>query len=280
MSYIDSTNTAVELGRTIELNEVDYPEPSTMTAAEIKETVRKIVGRKTFGLPYLFTPQTVKLDKSNKLKQELNIVMHLAPSNLSGYQTCAGASPGCRSSCLNTSGKGRLTGCQVGRIKKTKLFFEHRELFAELMRIELNYWMRRADKLGMGLAARPNGTSDIKWEKVFPWMFNEFNQIQFYDYTKLTNRFGGSLPENYFLVFSRSEEKRNQTACDRLMTQGVNVAVVFKDFKKALTEGYKGLRVINGEKSDRRYADPRGVIVGLPALGEAKKDSTGFVVEN
>jgi hypothetical protein len=35
--------------------------------------------------------------------------------------------------------------------------------------------------------------------------------------------------------------------------------------------------VINGDESDLRFLDPKGVIVGLKAKGKAKKDTTGFV---
>jgi hypothetical protein len=281
--YVSSVEVVAQIGQTIKLNSVDYDRDnvSKLTAKETKEIVRQIVGRKTIGFPYLCTSQTVKLDKSNKLNQELNVVMHLAPSNLSGYQVCPLASKGCRASCLNTSGKGRLSGCQIGRIKKTKLFFEHRELFKHFLFLELAYWQKKANKYNMTLAVRLNGTSDIKWERVFPDMFEQFNQVKFYDYTKIDNRFNpllNRIPTNYFLTFSRAED--NDAACQRLMAQGVNIAVVFNNFKKALEEGYQGRQVINGEKSDRRYADPRGVVVGLPALGDAKKDATGFVVNN
>jgi hypothetical protein len=35
--------------------------------------------------------------------------------------------------------------------------------------------------------------------------------------------------------------------------------------------------VFNGDDSDLRFLDPKGVIVGLYAKGKAKKDTTGFV---
>ena len=31
---------------------------------------------------------------------------------------------------------------------------------------------------------------------------------------------------------------------------------------------------------DLRFKDPRGVIVGLLAIGDAKKDTTGFVIKD
>jgi hypothetical protein len=45
-----------------------------------------------------------------------------------------------------------------------------------------------------------------------------------------------------------------------------------------LPETYFGKIVVNGDETDLRFLDPKGVIVGLKAKGKAKKDTTGFVV--
>ena len=37
--------------------------------------------------------------------------------------------------------------------------------------------------------------------------------------------------------------------------------------------------VINGDKTDMRFKDPVGVIVGLKAKGKARKDTSGFVID-
>ena len=59
---------------------------------------------------------------------------------------------------------------------------------------------------------------------------------------------------------------------------GVNLAVVFRN--KELPETFLGRPVINGDKDDLRFLDPKGVIVGLYAKGQAKKDNSGFVINN
>jgi hypothetical protein len=56
---------------------------------------------------------------------------------------------------------------------------------------------------------------------------------------------------------------------------GGNIAAVFA---AELPESYGGIPVINGDESDLRYFDPSGVIVGLKAKGYAKKDLSGFVI--
>jgi hypothetical protein len=55
------------------------------------------------------------------------------------------------------------------------------------------------------------------------------------------------------------------------------VAVVFAN---GLPPIWKGFPVIDGDVSDLRFLDPRGTVVGLKAKGAARKDTSGFVVEN
>jgi hypothetical protein len=50
-------------------------------------------------------------------------------------------------------------------------------------------------------------------------------------------------------------------------------------FRNALPATFLGLPVINGDESDIRPYDPRGVVVGLKAKGSAKHDTSGFVVD-
>lgn len=226
----------------------------------------------------LCTDNTPKIEKSNKPGIDFSVIMHLAPHKLSGYNACPMASKGCIKACLNTSGHGRYSMVQEARIKKTKFFFEHRELFGLVLFSELNSWQKKAAKKGMNLAVRLNGTSDIQWEKIFPWVFRRFKNVTFYDYTKIDKRFKAPVPANYFLTFSRAEN--NQDKSVELLDRGFNVAVVFQDLPKAMETGYHGHEVIDGVINDRRFADSGGVVVGLKALAKAKKDTSGFVVRN
>jgi hypothetical protein len=51
-------------------------------------------------------------------------------------------------------------------------------------------------------------------------------------------------------------------------------------FRKSLPASYLGKQVVNGDETDLRFLDPKGVIVGLVEKGKAKKDDSGFVVEH
>ena len=65
---------------------------------------------------------------------------------------------------------------------------------------------------------------------------------------------------------------------DKVIEGGMNVAVVFRsEYKKSLWCTYP---VVDGDKDDLRFLDPKGRhIVALYAKGAAKKDTSGFVQE-
>lgn len=217
----------------------------------------------------------------------LTAILHLAPSTLSGYNTCPMASKGCAFACLNTAGhggmfrKGETTNVvQEARIRKTRMFYENRVEFMQLLVKDIRRVEKYAAKLNLLPAIRLNGTSDIVWESV-PVMVDgiqyanimlAFPHIMYYDYTKRTNRV--NLPTNYHLTFSLSES--NMEDAMKMLVGGINVAVVFRD---TLPETYLGYPVYNADLHDLRFLDPKNGIAGLKAKGRAKKDTSGFVKE-
>ena len=225
----------------------------------------------------LLTIGNTKTVKGEKLGY-MTFIMHLAPSTLSGYNTCPMASAGCASACLNTAGRGRFTTIQEARIRKTKWFFEDRKTFMAQLVKDIEAARRKAIREGMVAVFRLNGTSDIRWETVafehegvkYKNIMELFSSQQFYDYTKLTNR--KNIPSNYHLTFSRSE--MNEMDALRMLTNGMNVAVVFD----ILPKKWAGVKVIDGTETDLRFLDEKCVIVGLIAKGKAKKDNSGFTI--
>lgn len=222
-------------------------------------------------------------------------ILHLAPASLSGYNTCAKATEGCKAACLNTAGRGGMfkkgestNVIQQARIRKTKMFFENRTEFMRLLVADIELAIRQSKKQNLIPVFRLNGTSDLAWEKyevtilakdgksfVFKNIFEAFPFVQFYDYTKILGRKVNDI-SNYHLTFSAADG--NDLDVLRAMKQRMNVAMVF-GIKKTLPmpETYNGVIVFNGDESDLRFLDPKGVIVGLYAKGKAKKDTTGFV---
>lgn len=215
-----------------------------------------------------------KIKLSDAAGEYLTAILHLSPANLSGFETCPKRSAGCSAACLNTSGRGRFDNIQEARIKKTRFLFSSQPEFLDQLRKELKAFSRKCSRLGVKPAVRLNGTSDLLWERL--WLMQDFPEIQFYDYTAIAARFRDSwkLPKNYHLTFSRKES--NQADVQRVIAAGGNVAVVFR---KTLPETYLGRPVFDGTKTDLRFTDPSGVVVGLLAKGKAKKDMSGFVVD-
>ena len=243
--------------------------------------------------------QNAKTVKGQK-KGYMTAILYLAPYKLSGYNVCPMAElAGCIGDCLNTAGRGgmaradaetvdveghivKLNSIQKARIRKTKQFMEDRETFMCVLACEIIAAQKKATKRDLELVVRLNGTSDIRWETVKfgplnATIFEHFPDVQFYDYTKIANR--KNIPANYHLTFSVSARKEFYPIWDAAQAhykRGMNYAVVFRG--KTLPAVYQGYRVINGDESDLRFLDEKGVVVGLKAKGNAKKSNSGFAV--
>jgi hypothetical protein len=233
-------------------------------------------------------PKTLK-----GMKQGYNTyIMHLAPSTLSGHNTCPKATTGCINACLNTAGRGGMfkkgentNNIQKARIRKTQLFYNNRDEFMSLLVKDITLAIKQSAKLGLTPVFRLNGTSDISWEKypvkmgnvVYSNIFEAFGYIQFYDYTKVLGRKVQNI-SNYHLTFSMADG--NYLDCKQAVVEGYNIAVVF-GIKKGTKMPEKffnsNMTVYNGDESDLRFLDPKNSIIGLYAKGKAKKDTSGFV---
>ena len=241
-----------------------------------------------------------KVAKNGKLGV-LTAPLHLAPASLSGFNTCAMASEGCRASCLHTAGNpAAMAGKTRARIARTQLYFNERESFLALLVLEILAHVERAERANMEPAIRLNATSDIAWERVpvllhgvrFPNVMQAFPGVQFYDYTKIMKRAlaaatgANGWPVNYHLTFSLTEG--NDVAARQVLEAGGNVAAVFnvrRNWTLPSRFSVDGLavRVIDADKHDFRPDDDQyqrralGVISGLRAKGAAIKDASGFV---
>ena len=225
------------------------------------------------------------------LKQGYNTyILHLAPASLSGYNVCAKATEGCKISCLNTSGRGGMfkkgettNVIQQARIRKTKMFFENRSEFMKQLVKDIELAIKQSVKKNLTPVFRLNGTSDLAWEKyevirngiTFKNIFAAFSEVTFYDYTKIPGRKVNGIA-NYSLTFSEADGNALDTL--NAIRAGMNVATVFGIKKNSpMPKMWNGMPVFNGDDSDLRFLDPKGVVVGLYAKGKAKKDTSGFV---
>ena len=234
-------------------------------------------------MKYKYKPQkkllgssTYKMEKSQKYKY-LSEILHLAPSNIGGVNICSSASPECIKLCLNTSGRGQMTSVQKSRLNKKFYFLADRLKFLNHLDKEIKLSYARAKRKGFKYTVRLNGTSDLPFERYkldngLNLMENNPN-VQFIDYTKITNRLFQKLPKNYSLTYSQAEN--NLEDIKKVLKTKYNIASVFR---KKLPKKWLGRKVINGDISDLRHLeDGKKIIVGLIAKGKAIKNFNGFV---
>lgn len=228
----------------------------------------------------LLSTANPKIQKGTKLGY-LSFILHLAPADLSGHNTCPKATAGCKAACLNTAGRGGMfrkgettNVIQQARVRKTQLFFADRAAFMAELFTDIKRAVRYAERQGLTPVFRLNGTSDLAWEKYEVVgglnIFECFPDVQFYDYTKIIGRKVAAY-KNYHLTFSAADG--NDADVARAVAQGMNVTVVFD----RVPETYMGRAVFDADETDLRFLDPKDVVLGLKAKGRAKKDTTGFV---
>ncbi len=240
--------------------------------------------KKQTGLSYLGTINaSAKMMKNKKVNHQYTYAIYLAPAMESGYNVCSHSTPECRLGCLATSGRAGMElmagKCKTknARIKKTRLFYEESEFFMAWLMAEIKMYQRKAAKDGYYFSVRLNATSDIDWQNVLingKNIFEIFPDVAFYDYTKNPRKFFKK-PANYHLTFSYTG--RNWNVCEELLSMGYNIAMVFNaKHESELPVMYKEYHVINGDLTDYRIADGKGIIVGLKwkriANREVEKD--------
>jgi hypothetical protein len=231
----------------------------------------------------LLSTANPKIQKGTKLGY-LSFILHLAPADLSGRETCPKRTKGCTAACLNTAGRGGMfkkgentNMIQKARIRKTKYFFEDREGFMTDLVSDIIKAKKMAAKLGLIPVFRLNGTSDLSWEKYdtgmggypdpdFMNIFDVFPDVQFYDYTKVLGR-KVSQYKNYHLTFSKADG--NDADVAEALLQGMSVVAVYDKIPAG---------VPSADETDLRFLDPKGIMLGLKAKGRAKKDYSGFVI--
>jgi hypothetical protein len=229
------------------------------------------------GLTYIAKcNHTAKHKKAYKY-DELVYSLYLAPANMSGYEVCPMRNKHCTSLCLNESGHNKFESeynyINDSRIKKTKLFFEHREFFMQWMIQEITRYKKKAEQLGYRFSVRLNNTSDISPESFYikqgsssKNILELFPDVQFYDYTKVYRRTELKKKyKNYDLTFSYSGTNIDESL--NALDNRIRVAVVFKEVPKT----FWGKKVVDGDKYDMRYYDPKNVIIGLKYKEVRKK---------
>jgi hypothetical protein len=230
----------------------------------------------------LFGTQNAKTSKGEKLGFT-TYILYMAPEkqNSMGKNVCPKATTGCKAACLFTAGRGRFTNVAKARMNKTEYFLQARAEFMNQVAKEIAKGVKKHGADAM--CVRLNGTSDIPYENIpvgsYKNIMEAFPEVQFYDYTKVYKRLTSKLPSNYHLTFSRAETLENQLEAKKALELGFNVAAVFKVKSGVELPGtYMSAKVVDGDEHDLTFLHGNGVVLGLKAKGDAKKDVTGFVI--
>jgi hypothetical protein len=207
--------------------------------------------------------------------------LSLQPTDLNSKKEnlCKFSTKECRAACLQFAGRQSFGNVVQSRSRKTEFFVHHRRSFLHKLWLELY----DLDKKGNKVAVRLNLLSDIDWDSEFrkvlgkPCSLGAFKNIQFYDYTKDHLKVMANQVTNYDLTLSFSGH--NWKHCELALKNKVaNVAVVFK---KVVPSVWNGFKVVDGDQSDERFLDEKGVIVGLKYKTPKglKYEKTKFVID-
>lgn len=227
-------------------------------------------------MKYLAIGNNAKTLKSDAGGEYLTAIMYMRPTR----EVCPMSQTAqCEEGCLNTAGRGAMNTIQAARQRKTEAFLSNPVAFVDVLQDDVAKARRKAQRKGVPLAVRLNGTSDIPWENYRGsngmTLMEMHPDVQFYDYTKLPTR---KVPSNYHLTVSYSGANPKYAAKVLNGKHGHNIAVVWRR-KEDIPMFWNGMRVIDGDRDDLRFLDGENVVVALYAKGRAKKDTSGFVLD-
>ena len=213
---------------------------------------------------------------------QITYILYLAPytQNSKKINICPKASKGCAASCLFSAGRGAFSNVIQSRVNKTEYYLHDKEKFILQLAGELVKINKKASKETNQTLIRLNGTSDLDFvyllKKYANFDISNYNNLHFYDYTKILGKVKKYIDhKNYTLTFSRAEDNEAETI--QALNIGSNVSAVFAG---DLPKTYKGFTVVDGDKTDSEMLAFKGLILGLKAKGKARKDTSGFVINN
>lgn len=236
-----------------------------------QEMLASVAGKTRRGYE-LLTPFNQKGVKS-EAQGYLQAMMYLAPHTLGGGKTiCPHSTEACRDACLFTAGRGKTPRVENARLRRTRLYLHEREEFLSALVEELNRLQKLADKEGLKLAIRLNGTSDIRWELEGLYghtLFEMFPRATFFDYSRIGAEHR-RVPENWKLTFSLADQ--DVAWCAKQLRLGRNVAAIVPDADRIdaptwFLLGQNTVDVVDGEIHDLRFLDPVPALILLRPKG-------------
>lgn len=226
------------------------------------------------GKRKLLSVNQAKLEKSGETIGVLTVGLTMSPAGeaaafIEGYNACVGSTAACRAVCVgNATGQAAISaaspfdGHRLARIGRAVLHHYCRDLFDARERSELSAARRKADRLGYGLAYRPDVATDHQDGRDV----DDVDMV--YGYTAVSaamRRDDGTLR-----AFSRKDTKRSDGLARAWLAKGYPVAVVFAVAKGQPLPATWGMApVIDGDLHDVWPMQDH------PTTGEPIKDSYG-----
>ena len=202
------------------------------------------------------------LNSNTKLQKgdRVNLGFEATPATLATleFNSCEAATS-CRLTCLVfatmtalfESKSGKLCSTLKKRIRRLFLLLNATEFCIRKINLEIE-----SAALAGPVAVRLNVFTDIEWTR---YGINfDASGVTFYDYTKVKSR-AGRADYPIDITYSASERDRVEDLLEVLRHS--RVAMVFPG--NTLPDEWNGFPVIDGDETDNRYLDPKGVIVGL-----------------
>mgnify|MGYP003335748909 CR=1 FL=1 len=180
--------------------------------------------------------KTIKGDGSEYLTAILYMTPYKVMVDGKHFNSCSMAEQAsCIEGCLYTAGRGKFSNVQTARQRKAEWFYRDRVGFMKQLYHDIQKFSNYCKKRNIQPCVRLNGTTDIQWELI-PAMphslmniFEQFPEVQFYDYTKIANRKCKDIP-NYHLTWSYSNANPEYAKLlDKALEQGMNAAVVYRN---------------------------------------------------
>jgi len=235
------------------------------------EEIREVWAATRARYGFARRPAPVLSDGNPKLEKgdTPTVGLSLAPAGLAGFGTvCPFSTPQCRAGCLHYAGRAaRSSMIPRARAARTAMMAAQPHALACLVRLELKRRLEREPVL----AFRPNVLSDLV---PGPWLLDlvleHDRRLIVYDYTKRGDSL--SLVDGIDRTYSVSERQKTPEAVLEFLEQGHRVAIVSPVSKEWTPSSSL---VVDGDKTDERWRDPRPGIVVLRPKGKIRNAKPG-----
>jgi hypothetical protein len=234
----------------------------------------------------IITTKQYKLDKGIHTHGVLTAGIQLSPAyearevlNRPDLRTVCPFSGACEIGCLKHTGRNQMPSHAVARAKRTALYWDNPTAFYDQVIHELHAVGRKAERMGLAFAIRPNMLQDLP--PLADRIARSFPDAAVYDYTKIPAPWRRTRKlANYTIAYSVSERSTNRQIHD-CVRHGINCAVIFDTPKgeplpSTYTLAGHTLPVIDGDVSDLLYTYPVGVWIGLRWKGSRARLAEGL----